>query len=448
MSWTLEEKGFFMSGKFEENMRINEAIRLKLNNYPTIILAYYEQLISEGKSFGTAKLYVETILSFVDYMYAGQEASDFYTQISGENIQSYLETIGNHIRSEKTVSSKASKAQKWTSLYSFFQFLIPAYLSKNPVADVQRPEVERVGEMLYLNEEELKQIFSNARFSGRPMIVNRDLSILMLGFYRGLSNSEIRNLDMEDLDLINSKIRINNNGGTVEVSLASQITEQLKLWITDREQYFSDLETKAVFISQLKKRMSADSVEKVTRRYAEGIKKNITPQVMKNTCVVNLYKQTGDIHLCAKYLKHKNISTTQRYVDQLMENESRSIDEALTIMNSLIPLQYYEESASKANLAVTFSAKCSQLRKIRKEIATLNGIDFPMPECPNICACTGSCSLSLCEIQYLNAELNKKAVKGERLRIADITMDEIMEGSYGTSANTSYSIKTGQLSLF
>jgi integrase/recombinase XerD len=438
-----------MGGRQEGDIRIDELIRGKLKNYPPVILAFYQQMLADGKSYATAKLYIDTIISFVEYMYAGAYPEDFYTRINSKNIQSYLDSVSDKFTDRKSgEASNAARAQKWSTLNSFFRFLTPRYIAENPVSQIPRPKLHRVKEMIFLSMEELNQIMSTARFSARPMVVNRDLSILMLGFYRGLNVSSIQNLDLDNLDLENNRIWISTKDGFEEVSLTKQIAEQIRLWLVDRENYYGHPSTNAVFVSQLKGRLSADAIHRITTRYAAGINKQISPQVMKNTCIVNLYKQTGDINLCAKYLKHKSVSTTQRYIDQLMGSETGSIEAALTIMDDLILPQYYEEAQEECDQTLAFSAKCKLLRSIRKEIAELNGIDFPMPECANDNVCTGRCSLMATEIQYLNAELNRKAQSGISLRVADITMDSMVEGYYGLLSVARNPVEGEQLSLF
>ena len=131
-----------MSSRNEENVRINEQIRRKLKNYPAIILEYYEHLIASGKAYSTAKSYIETLLSFVDYMYAGMHTEDFFTKISSQNIYSYLEAGTEKNTNEETrMNYSSANAGKWSALHSFFAYLIPLHIMYNPVDGVQRPSL-------------------------------------------------------------------------------------------------------------------------------------------------------------------------------------------------------------------------------------------------------------------------------------------------------------------
>ena len=63
------------------------------------------------------------------------------------------------------------------------------------------------------------------------------------------------------------------------------------------------------------------------KNYSNGITdKNVTPHVMRHSCATNLYEKTGDIYLCSRQLRHKNVTTTQRYAEISKEKEKIARD--------------------------------------------------------------------------------------------------------------------------
>jgi site-specific recombinase XerD len=107
----------------------------------------------------------------------------------------------------------------------------------------------------------------------------------------------------------------------------------LKAWIADRQIYFGDADTNALFISQHGKRMSYDAVRKLWIKYTEGITdKKITPHCLRHTCATNLYEKTGDIYLASAQLHHSSISTTMRYA----EISNKKLQQANAILDDLV----------------------------------------------------------------------------------------------------------------
>lgn len=71
---------------------------------------------------------------------------------------------------------------------------------------------------------------------------------------------------------------------------------------------------------------------------------------------------------------------------------------------------------------MTGKEKCELLKKMRKEIADRNGIEFEPAKCTlENPLCIGTCPRCDVEIQYLDAELNRKAQRGEKIVVAGIS---------------------------
>ena len=88
-----------------------------------------------------------------------------------------------------------------------------------------------------------------------------------------------------------------------------------------------------MFVSRVGKRLSDDMVANMLKRYAKGVTdKHVTPHVMRHSCATNLYEETGDIYLCSKQLRHRNVSTTQRYAELSKEKQKR----AANILDNMI----------------------------------------------------------------------------------------------------------------
>lgn len=316
-----------MSGRLEKEQQIEQQVMKKLHSMPSILMDYYYSLIGAGKSYRTAKVYIENIIQFVKFTFGENVKEDFYTSVTSAHINRYIASLRTKTVKGKTErTSDSHKTLNWSSLNSFFQFLVPDYISTNPVSNTKRPKMKDNPNVTFLTEEEMVKIFNNVMKNANPRMLNRDLCLLKLGFATGLRISAIVQIDIDDLDLDHNQIKITEKGDhDAYVIIGDNLKTQIELWMKDRKTYFGKAESNALFVSQEKNRLSARSVKDLIDKYTLGTTdKKVTPHVMRHSCATNLYEKTGDIYLCAKQLHHKNVSTTQRYAELSREKQKRA----------------------------------------------------------------------------------------------------------------------------
>lgn len=339
----------------------------KLQSYPHVLTRYYNYLISQGKSFGTAQKYVKNVTRFLDQRFEVNIPDNFYSFITPNDIEIDISSI----------SSDASKALRWSALNSLFQFLVPDYVNKNPVSAIPRPSVDRQEEMVFLTLEETAKVFLNVKELSSPEFLNRDLSILMLGFYCGLKMSSLVQLNVADIDFVRRVITVQGKSeSTILVPFGHKVGYQLELWLKDREENYASITTNALFLSKWGKRISDDIVQVMLAKYSDGIGKKVTAQVMRNTCLLNLYHSTGDMQLCAEFLNHTNIASTQRYIAQLTSGKTKR--EAARVLEELY------ESVDEASVSELFEAR-KHINTEFLDVLDLHGVDIetikPMLRC-------------------------------------------------------------------
>ncbi len=64
--------------------------------------------------------------------------------------------------------------------------------------------------------------------------------------------------------------------------------------------------------------------------------------------------------------------------------------------------------------------KCELINQIRKSVADKNGIDFAIDNCTFEGNCTGRCEKSDSELNYLEAELEKRQSEGVKLNFKGV----------------------------
>ena len=324
-----------MSGRYEKEKKFEKRINKKLASFPPIVTEYYYSLIGAGKSYATTYNYINYITSFIDFIFGDNCPNQFYLKVKPTHINRYIASLRTKTVNGKTErTSDSIKTVQWSALNSFFQFLIPDYISSNPVTNTQRPKMKDNPHVVYLTEEEISAMLYNVEERASNRFKNRDLCLLKLGFSTGLRQSALLQIDKSDIDFIHNQIKVTEKGDYDNyIMFGENLKKQLLAWIADREKYFGHYATDALFVSQVGKRMSSDMLAKLITKYAKGATdKHVTPHVMRHSCATNLYEKTGDIYLCARQLNHKNVSTTQRYAEISKEKQK----EAVNILDNLI----------------------------------------------------------------------------------------------------------------
>jgi site-specific recombinase XerD len=96
-------------------------------------------------------------------------------------------------------------------------------------------------------------------------------------------------------------------------------------WLKDRELYFSDAPTNALFVSQLKERISIYTIGQLVEKYTKTIKgKHITPHKLRATACTLMSTQGVPIQVIKEMVGHENIQTTTRYVGVLEKEKEKA----------------------------------------------------------------------------------------------------------------------------
>lgn len=316
-----------MGGRLEYELRVQNKLQEKIDKLPKVFSEYYYSLISSGKTYTTAYRYIEHVLRFVTFTFGENYADDFYLSVTGTHVNMYITSLRTKETNGKVErTSDSHRALHWSAINSFFQFLVPQYITINPVSYTNKPKVRDNPNVTYLTREEVGRFLKNVEAKANERMKNRDLCIFKLGFGTGLRVSAITQIDIKDVDLEHNQIKVTEKGDRdYYVLIGDNLRAQIILWLQDREKYFGDVDSDALFLSQKRKRISTRTIGDLIERYNEGVTdKHVSPHVMRHSCATNLYEAKGDIYLCAEQLHHRNVSTTQRYAEVSKERKKNA----------------------------------------------------------------------------------------------------------------------------
>lgn len=312
------------TGYEEKQVIINQKIADELSVLPQIFSHYIEYLKVSDKAISTVYTYLTTLTACLRTINCSYYLSDemFYQKISVSDISHYFDSKSN--------LGIPALQRHWSVLNSFFDFLIEKnYVSQNPMNEIKRPienDCNRNNRNItYLNRSEVNRLISTIQSNPTKFKSFRDEVLIKLALSTGMSLAEIVNINVEHIDFSNNTIKIVKKNERV-IPIGTSMAMLLKEWIQFRIQYFKGEETPAVFVSNLKNRISVQTVD----------------QIIKTHC------ETADLPI----ITYKDLKSTMVYLLALEGVSMASILELLSVKDYGMIVQAYDEAMKEKNVNI------------------------------------------------------------------------------------------------
>ena len=294
-----------MSGRYEQDKKIEIWISEKLNTVPTYYKSYMTSI--KRKTSSTRKAYLGYLIDFYNFI---NERNLSFEAVKPMHIDEYIDYLSSKGNKEAIINAKLS------AIISFYNFLLENdIIAKNPCSTKKKMAIKEKATVIYMTENEIKEV-KDSVINNKIKYCNRDLCIITLGCATGLRVSAIVNIDLDDINFDEKTISVIEKGNKSRtIYIGENTINIIQRWMKDRAIILgNNNQEKALFISQkTHKRMSVDAVGNMIKKNAKGIDKHITPHKMRSTCAMKLYDKTGDIYLTAQQLGHANIKNTMIY---------------------------------------------------------------------------------------------------------------------------------------
>lgn len=258
--------------------------------------------IDKNYSNNTVESYIRDINSFLKY--TNIEIID----ITKRDIDNYILNIIQQYNSNSINRAIAS-------IKSFFKYLSMYKGYINVSEDVESlkkkktlPKYLSIEEVDKLLDIELKKTFDY-----------RNKAMLEVLYATGLRATELINLDLQNIDLVNKVINVYGKGSKERIVPISNIAvNYLDLYINNyRSLLFirKQKQTDALFLNNHGKRMTRQGLYKIIGIIAKsaGIDKEITPHVLRHSFATHLIECGADIRSVQELLGHENVVTTEVY---------------------------------------------------------------------------------------------------------------------------------------
>ena len=236
--------------------------------------------------------------------------------------------IQNYIMQLSKEENSASVSRSISTLKSFYKFLeLNKYAKNNPLTTITNPKTPKKLPKV-LSEEEVDKLLD---INLKTDFDYRNKAMLELMYSSGLRVSELINLTVNDIDLINSSVRIFGKGSKERiVPLNDYAIEALNNYISNhRRSLFKHGENNYLFLNNHGNKMTRQGFFKTLQKIAKekGIKSELSPHTLRHSFATHLLKHGADLRSIQELLGHSDISTTQIYTHITSEKLQKNYQE-------------------------------------------------------------------------------------------------------------------------
>ncbi|WP_288268540.1 site-specific tyrosine recombinase/integron integrase [uncultured Methanobrevibacter sp.] len=296
----------------------NKISILDLYNFNDLCEDYIIDLEIRNYSRNTIKTYSTIINNFIDFLKTQDDLTD-----DKKFLRSFKRYI-QYLKRDKEVSQNYIYLVTIT-IKKFLEFNNIYYLY-----DVETPKRTK-SLPKSLNEHEVEKLISSVDGDREDTNLQkftkmRNKVILAVLYSSGLRISELLNLKINDIDFETRTMRIRGKGDKDRIVLFDEecrnlLEEYLKLKNPDNP---------LLIYNNKGNKLSSRYVEMMIKKYAKraGIKKKVTPHVLRHSFATHLLKHGVDIRIIQQLLGHASLSTTQIYTSVDMESVKDIYDKA------------------------------------------------------------------------------------------------------------------------
>jgi tyrosine recombinase xerD len=275
---------------------------------------------TKKSSDNTIQAYKRDLNFFFEYL---KKNNLEYLNVEYDDIQKYIEELNNEGRKAASISRRLA------TLRSFYGYLLKKKLIKAiPTNKVNTPKVEKKAPMI-LTADEVEILLSQPKSDDLKGI--RDKAMLEFAYATGMKVSEIINLDLKDVNLVDSYVVCNEGYSKRVVPLGRISKEALVEYLDNSRPYLLKTEDeKPLFVNVMGNRLTRQGFWKIIKQYQEQahIEKEITPHVLRHSFATHLLQNGADMRAVQTMLGHTDIASTQVYMklidDQYKENHPRA----------------------------------------------------------------------------------------------------------------------------
>ena len=266
-----------------------------------------------------------------------REFSTWLAQLHGEQGWDWNELSRTSIRGymahlTRRGLAKRSIARQLSAVRSFYRWMHrDERVDVNPARAVSTPRLPRTLPA-YLDRQQAETLLQHAATRAQSLAFTdvRNLAMLELFYSSGLRLSELRGVDLADLDLVSQQVKVRGKGRKERiVPLGDHAQRALRNYLVKRDTLLQQLggakagrlARGAVFLSERGSRISPRAVQHAMVQLLEAVSEgaDLTTHSLRHSFATHLVDAGADLRAVQELLGHASISTTQIYTHTSVE---------------------------------------------------------------------------------------------------------------------------------
>lgn len=238
------------------------------------------------------------------------------TEINQKIINEYIHYLNKKYLKYKTIKRKIASVK---AFYSYLEYEeIIDYSPFNKIkTKIKEPKLlpktiqkDYIYKIIHLLLKDLK----NSKTEFQKKISLRNITLISVMFSTGIRVSELCNIKLKDIDLLEKKLKIFGKGSKERILYLgnSNVVQLCQMYLTynntcKKNEYF--------FLNKFNKKLSEQTVRILLKKIESELElsTHITPHMFRHTFATTLLEKGVDIRYIQNILGHSSISTTQIY---------------------------------------------------------------------------------------------------------------------------------------
>ena len=246
-----------------------------------------------------------------------REIRRFIRRLEDENVRDWARVDESRVRAfiawrHRKGAGAATLERTLSAIRGFYRYLLrEGAAGHNPATGVSAPRSRR-------RLPDALDVDRIAALLDRPAtgaLEIRDRAMFELMYSSGLRLSETVSLDLRDVDLEDSLVRVTGKGAKQRVVPVGTVARRwLRAWL-ERRPALATPEERSMFVGRRGARLTVRAVQARLARWArvQGIDRRVHPHMLRHSFASHLLESSGDLRAVQELLGHADISTTQVY---------------------------------------------------------------------------------------------------------------------------------------
>ncbi|WP_415926380.1 site-specific tyrosine recombinase XerD [Ningiella sp. W23] len=286
-----------------------------------LIEAFVDMLwLEKGLSQNTVNAYRTDLSKFA--LFLQDERVDDMLNVESFQVSDYLA----HRLTKKL--SQRSTARFLSSARAFYRYQISLKAcNKNPIDHVSNPKLPSYLPGT-LSEAQVEALLDAPDLSDAVQL--RDKAMLELLYATGMRVSELVNLQMHEIGMLQGVIRVTGKGGKERlVPMGEHATHWIKTYLKEARAQLMTKPSNTVFPSKRGLTMTRQTFWHRIKHYAKvaGINTHLSPHTMRHAFATHLLNHGADLRVVQMLLGHSDLSTTQIYTHVAKERLQSLVQE-------------------------------------------------------------------------------------------------------------------------